>query len=59
MLRNVEIKARVKNLKDLLQKAENVSKTKATIILQDDTFFKCEKGRLKLRTFEVKYVLSF
>lgn len=53
MMRNVEIKARVNNLIELLKRAEIVSNSKATIIPQDDTFFKSDNGRLKLRKFEV------
>lgn len=56
-MRNVEIKAKVDNFEDLLKKAEDISQSKATLILQDDTFFKSERGRLKLRVFEVTFIV--
>lgn len=52
-MRNVEIKANVKNLTNLIQKVENITKS-FTLIPQHDTFFKVAEGRLKLRKFEVK-----
>lgn len=53
MLRNVEIKAKVKNLDDILSKAKKLSNSLGTWIEQDDVFFMVPQGRLKLRTFEV------
>lgn len=52
-MRNVEIKARVHNLSDLLEKAEILASCVPEIIKQNDVFFKVSKGRLKLRKFEV------
>jgi len=49
MPRNVEIKAKVQNLSDLLSRAKDVSKSNGEILKQSDVFFKSEKGRLKLR----------
>jgi hypothetical protein len=53
MLRNVEIKAKVRNLDDIVSKAKKLSNSEGTCIEQDDVFFKVSQGRLKLRTFEV------
>lgn len=51
MARNIEIKARVYNM-DALAAAASAMATEAPIhIQQDDTFFKCDLGRLKLRAF--------
>lgn len=54
-MRNVEIKAKVNNINQLLKSAEEISKSSPTLIIQDDTFYKTEKGRLKLRKFEVSF----
>ncbi|CAH0560428.1 unnamed protein product [Brassicogethes aeneus] len=51
-MRNVEIKARVKNIADLVSKAAELSGTKAEIIKQHDTFYNVNNGRLKFRKFE-------
>jgi predicted adenylyl cyclase CyaB len=51
MPRNIEIKAYVENLDALAQKVAPLSFDKPTEIAQDDTFFRCETGRLKLRAF--------
>lgn len=51
MSRNVEIKARIDNLEDLERKIEEIADGKPSEIIQDDTFFRCTNGRLKLRTF--------
>src|SRR5580658_1288611 len=48
MPKNVEIKARIEAL---LPRAQAVADTGPTEILQDDTFFHCPNGRLKLRAF--------
>jgi predicted adenylyl cyclase CyaB len=50
-MRNIEIKARIENLAELTQKVAAIATSGPTEILQDDTFFKCDGGRLKLRTF--------
>ncbi|KAJ8245469.1 hypothetical protein GJAV_G00271080 [Gymnothorax javanicus] len=46
---NVEIKAAVRNLALLKQRAQDLSKSTGTVIRQQDTFFNVQKGRLKLR----------
>jgi adenylate cyclase len=51
MGRNVEIKARVPGLRDLARRVEELADEGPCIIEQEDTFFQCRAGRLKLRTF--------
>ena len=51
MARNVEIKARIESIKALAQKVAPIADQGPTVIIQDDTFFRCESGRLKLRAF--------
>lgn len=51
MPRNIEIKARLASVDQLLPLAESVSDSGPVEILQDDTFFFCASGRLKLRAF--------
>ena len=51
MPRNVEIKARVAGLAPLAQMLAAWADEGPTEIVQDDTFFRCEGGRLKLRAF--------
>ncbi|XP_076471839.1 adenylate cyclase CyaB-like [Babylonia areolata] len=46
---NVEIKARVNNCADLRTRAQELSGSDGEILEQEDTFFVCENGRLKLR----------
>ena len=46
---NIEIKARVKDFESLRQAAARRSDTPCQIISQEDTFFHCPQGRLKLR----------
>ncbi|CAB1062307.1 Adenylate cyclase (EC [Olavius sp. associated proteobacterium Delta 1] len=55
MYRNVEIKARIENIEDLELRIAKIAEDGPTTIFQDDTFFKCANGRLKLRTFSEKY----
>jgi predicted adenylyl cyclase CyaB len=50
-MRNIEIKARINNLAELARKVAAIATSGPTEILQDDTFFKCDGGRLKLRAF--------
>ena len=52
MARNVEIKARVANLAAIEAGARAIATAGPTDIAQDDTFYRCERGRLKLRRFE-------
>ncbi|MEJ2108694.1 MAG: class IV adenylate cyclase [Acidobacteriota bacterium] len=51
MARNVEIKARIKSVESVFPLAADLADRGPEEIDQDDTFFKCRNGRLKLRTF--------
>ena len=51
MARNVEIKARAVDLSALAERAAAIADTGPVEIAQDDTFFRCAAGRLKLRAF--------
>ncbi len=51
MARNVEIKARVADRDALVRRAAALATEGPVEIAQDDTFFRCENGRLKLRAF--------
>ena len=51
MARNVEIKARIESVESLLPKAAALADQGPIEIIQDDTFFSCPNGRLKLRVF--------
>jgi predicted adenylyl cyclase CyaB len=51
MARNIEIKARIASVESLLPLAANVADEGPIAIFQDDTFFPCPNGRLKLRAF--------
>lgn len=51
MARNVEIKARISSVEALLPLAAALASQGPIEIRQDDTFFRCEAGRLKLRDF--------
>lgn len=46
---NIEIKARVRDFKSLQETAARISDTPCQLIPQQDTFFSCPQGRLKLR----------
>ncbi|CAG9762426.1 unnamed protein product [Ceutorhynchus assimilis] len=50
-MRNIEIKAKVSDLKQLLEKAKILAGQEAIIIKQHDTFYNVPNGRLKLRRF--------
>lgn len=49
MARNVEIKAGIESVEQLLPRVVSLADSGPTYIVQDDTFFGCPKGRLKLR----------
>ena len=49
MARNVEIKARIENIDAVASRAATIADQGPFEIPQDDTFFKCANGRLKLR----------
>lgn len=49
--RNIEIKARIQSVEALAAKTAAIADKGPIEILQDDTFFRCESGKLKLRAF--------
>jgi predicted adenylyl cyclase CyaB len=51
MPRNVEIKAHVPDPRRLLDAVLEIADKGPTVFSQDDTFFACPNGRLKLRAF--------
>lgn len=57
MPRNVEVKARVHDMDELVRKASGLCDSSGTVIEQDDTFFLTASGRLKLRVFKVFLLL--
>ena len=51
MARNIEIKAYLKDVDSCIAKAKSLSGREPEIIKQEDIFFKCDRGHLKLRIF--------
>ena len=51
MARNIEVKARIENVATLTPLVAEVASEGPLEIAQDDTFFNCDTGRLKLRAF--------
>jgi adenylate cyclase class IV len=51
MARNVEVKARIDSVEALRPRARALADGPGQRIEQDDTFFACARGRLKLRDF--------
>src|SRR5437016_784292 len=51
MASNIEIKARIDISAALIHKLATISDENPSEIAQDDTFFACANGRLKLRAF--------
>ena len=51
MPRNIEIKAHIQSVQSLIPKAASIADEGPIEIIQDDTFFNCENGRIKLRAF--------
>src|SRR6266403_6365065 len=49
--RNVEIKARIESVEAMVPRVARLADQGPIEIEQDDTFFACERGRLKLRAF--------
>lgn len=49
MATNIEIKARVEDWEGLRELVEKLSDTPCVTLLQEDTFFRAPRGRLKLR----------
>lgn len=47
--RNIEIKAKIKSLENLIVKAKELSQSAGVVLNQEDTFFSVPHGRLKLR----------
>jgi predicted adenylyl cyclase CyaB len=54
MARNIEIKARIASVESLRPRAAGIADSGPFEIEQDDTFFGCASGRLKLRAFSAK-----
>jgi adenylate cyclase class IV len=51
MARNIEIKARLESIESVFSLAAALADEGPVEIIQDDTFFRCDSGRLKLRMF--------
>ncbi len=51
MARNIEIKAHVESIEALARKAAAIADEGPIEIIQDDIFFRCDSGGLKLRAF--------
>ncbi|MBT9487924.1 MAG: class IV adenylate cyclase [Rubrivivax sp.] len=51
MPRNIEIKARLTTLTEVATRAAALATAGPTPLVQDDSFFHCAQGRLKLREF--------
>lgn len=51
MARNIEIKARIESIQALVPKVAQWANDGPEYLEQDDTFFPCASGRLKLRAF--------
>lgn len=51
MARNIEIKAQIASIESLLPSAAKIADEGPIEIFQDDTFFRCPNGRMKLRAF--------
>jgi predicted adenylyl cyclase CyaB len=49
MARNVEIKARIESVEALAERVAAIADEGPIEMFQDDTFFMCERGRIKLR----------
>lgn len=54
MPRNIEIKAHIESVDLLLPRISVIADSGPTELFQEDTFFSCPKGRLKLRIFSGK-----
>ncbi|MEQ1806032.1 MAG: class IV adenylate cyclase [Burkholderiaceae bacterium] len=55
MPRNIEIKARIASVDALAAALAGFADDGPLAIAQDDTFFRCDKGRLKLRSFDATH----
>ena len=58
MARNIEIKARVADMPALMARAAAIADSGPVEIPQDDTFFRCDNGRLKRGLFGLVGVLT-
>ena len=58
-MRNIEIKAVIRDIEHTISKATELSDTAQTEIKQHDIFFKTKEGRLKLRKFKVGTIIKF
>ncbi|MBN1360639.1 MAG: class IV adenylate cyclase [Sedimentisphaerales bacterium] len=52
MNRNIEIKAKVQDLQPIRARVKPLADEGPTVLEQEDTFFVCPHGRLKLRRFQ-------
>lgn len=52
MARNVEIKAKVHDRKEIIRLAKELTNEEPTLLKQQDIFYKSPQGRLKMRTVE-------
>ncbi|XP_066965018.1 uncharacterized protein [Macrobrachium rosenbergii] len=59
MPRNVEIKARVNNVKELHKRAAELSSSEGSVLEQEDTFYNSPQGRLKLRVIKIECTNGF
>ncbi|XP_063543960.1 uncharacterized protein LOC134752260 [Cydia strobilella] len=50
-MRNVEIKARITDYENICKVAAELSQSEGTVIKQDDTFYRVNDGRLKMRFY--------
>ncbi|MBS0580800.1 MAG: class IV adenylate cyclase [Proteobacteria bacterium] len=50
MPRNIEIKARISSVEELMPKVRSIADQGPWELRQEDTYFECAAGRLKLRT---------
>lgn len=51
IMRNIEIKAKIKDYANICKIAEELSGGTSTLIKQDDTFYSVNEGRLKMRIY--------
>lgn len=51
MARNIELKARIHDIDNIKQRIDSLVQNQPEIIKQQDIFFNCDAGRLKLRIF--------
>lgn len=58
MHKNIEIKAKIRDVERTVSKAAELSDTAQVKIEQHDTFFKSKDGRLKLRKFKVGVIIN-